>query len=181
MSLSIVATRLSITTDLLRIPTYVSTTRDGSLFYMLIHCPGSNHRFSGPVDDYHWQTNDFKPPVRSVRTGRYSPVFNINGSFTASIGHKVTLDGTPTVLAELDLVPTVMAVAIGGVAESQYTYVVGGSSVATIGQNVIVDAVTKVVSVPTAPAVLEGGAAGFREASWNAGCDCVGAFLVLLL
>lgn len=148
---------------------------------MLIHCPGSNHRFSGPVDDYRWQTNDFNPPVRSVHRGRCSPVFNINGSFTASIGPKFTLDGTPTVLAVPGLVTTVMAVAIGGVAESQYAYVVGGLSVATIGQSVVVDAETKVVSVPTAPAVLEGGAAGFWEASWNAGCDCVGAFLVLLL
>ena len=148
---------------------------------MLIHCPGSNQRFSGPADDYRWQTNGFRPPVRSVCTGRHSPVFNINGSFTASIGQKVTLDGTPTVLAVPGLVTTVMAVAIGGVAESQYAYVVGGSSVATIGQSVVADAETKVVSVPTAPAVLEGGAAGFWEASWNAGCDCVGAFLVLLL
>lgn len=68
-----------------------------------------------------------------------------------------------------------------GVAVSQYAYVVGGSSVATIGQTVTVDGETTVLSVPTGPAVLGGGAAGGWDASLNAVYVCAGAFLVLLL
>jgi hypothetical protein len=86
---------------------------------------------------------------RSMNT----PVFIINGSTTTSIGQKVTLNGTPTVLAVPDLVPTAMAVAMDGIAGLQYAYVVSGSSVATIGQTVVVGGETMVLAAPTGPAV----------------------------
>jgi hypothetical protein len=90
------------------------------------------------------------------------------------------LNRTPTVLAVPDLVPTVMTVAVGGVAESQYAYVVGGSLFATRGQTVTVYGETTVLAAPTRLTILDGGAAGGWDASWNVVCVFVGTFLVLL-
>ena len=60
------------------------------------------------------------------------------------------------------------------------TPIVGGSSGATLSQTVTVYGETTVLAAPTRPTVLEGGAVGSWDASWNVILVSV-AFLVLLL
>lgn len=106
---------------------------------------------------------------------------------TAALGQQVTINGTPTLLAVPDLLPTYVPTTLNGVLTTALAYLVRGSITAIAGQTVTVDGKTTVLSTPTTvdgsgPQEvddLQGGAAAMWTLTWGVILTCFGGFLII--
>jgi hypothetical protein len=96
--------------------------------------------------------------VTTILDGRPTTIlaFVLPGSSaTATIGETVTLNGQATVLSAPETLFTKIPTMINGVATSVPAYIISGTSTARIGQTVVLDETTAVLSIPTS--TVEGG------------------------